>query len=616
MFGSNPFGECPESVPVNFELICFDTDQLIRDMSMFLNFVLKLDIYDLRTQLKENVYGGHGYSIQKYYYLINYYKVPFHSLEYVVPSAVFPSFGKEQQSIYILNLSTAVIYLCFAQPFIPYDYNDLIEQESLGEVPISPLKYNDLFSLSDAIPSCFLLLKNEQEQEQEQEHETDFDISPDHWIISTWVETITQLCLAKIHKNIHERIQQSLPNSGIVFFTKMMELVNDEFSVLKGFPAAQERVTEITDRLNSNLKAGSGNLMDVAIELSEDYPFKRFIGQMFTVLQKAYDELKQNASAYLVDSKISCDKVYNSDKRKKRKKNRDQYREKKRSKSLKDVVSDFDSHHLQPESNIKLTGFQVENPTSQISENNLEASSLKKIDNISSFLSSVKSPNNPFPNDKNVPSYTTNGSEISSVKVNETIHVWKSDNNTQKLSSLNQNRQTDIANSVKEIFNQDFSLIEKGKRICAENELNDTTQAQKVGSSKTLDKIKYAETLQSKTLSKSKLFRDPISKEQAAQKQKPNKLADINKSTVIPSAIFEQRALHSKEGLLRHSMSHVENEPSISNPKTSSQRLSKATSDELKIPQYLDKLDIPVGAPYEAWRNAIIKSYTQFLKSV
>lgn len=85
---------------------------------------------------------------------------------------------------------------------------------------------------------------------------------------------------------------------------------------------------------------------------------------------------------------------------------------------------------------------------------------------------------------------------------------------------------------------------------------------------------------------------------------------------MIPSAIFEQRALHSKEGLLRHSMSHVENEPSISNPKTSSQRLSKATSDELKIPQYLDKLDIPVGAPYEAWRNAIIKSYTQFLKSV
>lgn len=60
MFGSNPFGECPESVPVNFELICFDTDQLIRDMSMFLNFVLKLDIYDLRTQLKENVYGDMG----------------------------------------------------------------------------------------------------------------------------------------------------------------------------------------------------------------------------------------------------------------------------------------------------------------------------------------------------------------------------------------------------------------------------------------------------------------------------------------------------------------------------------------------------------------------------
>lgn len=80
-------------------------------------------------------------------------------------------------------------------------------------------------------------------------------------------------------------------------------------------------------------------------------------------------------------------------------------------------------------------------------------------------MSSVKSPNNPFPNDKNVPSYTTNGSEISSVKVNETIHVWKSDNNTQKLSSLNQNRQTDIANSVKEIFNQDFSLIEKGKEF-------------------------------------------------------------------------------------------------------------------------------------------------------
>lgn len=283
MIGENPFGRCPGSLPVNTKLISFDTNLLIRDMSMFLDFALGLNIQDLRKQLKENKWGGYGYSIQKYYHLILYYKVPFHSLEYVVPTAIFGTPGKSQQSILILNIATAMMYLCFAKPFVPYDYNELIEHESSGQEIAEP-NYNDLFTLVDAFPHCFLSISGT----------NDYSIPPDHWSIPTFIEVITQMCLAKMHQKIHTCIRESLPYSGIFFHKEMKSLIHEEFVLLENVPAAHNRLQEIIGVLDENIQSENGNMMDAALELSDNYPFYLFIDMMFKLLQRAYDESKNS----------------------------------------------------------------------------------------------------------------------------------------------------------------------------------------------------------------------------------------------------------------------------------------------------------------------------------
>lgn len=239
---------------INIPLARFDRDSLTRDVQSFFEFLFaQNDIAKLRHTLRHDPYSDAGNAAQRFFHIVNMYKVSYQNCQYIYP--ITGELGDSlQKPVCLLNFATAALYLCFAT-----------ETSSHTE---------DLLALIRAVPNGFLLSFQS---------------------ISTGpvlIEGVTQYAIQRLRD---KRSSQS-DNYSEIDPQSISSLVDECFDVALSFPGTQPRKEAVLSAVRPGTSQVTALSLDDAIQtLTTKFPSIDFYDRLFEFLKNAYKIIPANS---------------------------------------------------------------------------------------------------------------------------------------------------------------------------------------------------------------------------------------------------------------------------------------------------------------------------------
>lgn len=241
---------------VNRDLIKFDCDPLTRDVESFLQFFFSFkDVNTLRKAVYAEPFGKYGCVIQRFFHLVNLYKVPYNGQAFVNPRELFPNGGKEQRSAFLLNYASAAIYACLSK--------DYAKSHSA-----------DFYGLCTSVI-----------------HFVPFTVTDvNHWSVSFHVEALTQLGIRQIRELADHFKIRSGKVQGKEMREMTLKLIDGIFSS-SSHPLVVQRYQVIQSTISTRFTLKGFKISDVLSSLAAQYPIEDFLEKLGQFIRNCYNSL-------------------------------------------------------------------------------------------------------------------------------------------------------------------------------------------------------------------------------------------------------------------------------------------------------------------------------------